>query len=292
MFFKTHIWLKKHWRLPCCFRTCLDTVFSQTLSKGKTRFLKDFEKIIELVRRVDSGYPRDLSRRQRKVDILCFRSVSFVFGCSRRAEMKEDNHIFRGKKSGRKIIFFSWGNLIFTFSKKYFSRQRKSNKKPMKKLMKIENFEISEIFRKNRKFEIFIFHWLFHRFLSQIFLVSKNIFFEKVKIKILHETILFFFQIFFSRKIWLSSFISARLEQPKTKITDRKHKMPTFFCLLDWAGTNSPYQLYSNRIERHRHLLIFGKFCDFPYFFRKNHKIFQKLEDGCAVLCDYHSLSV
>ena len=83
---------------------------------------------IELVRRVGSWKPRDLSRRQKKVGILCFRSVIFVFGCSRRAEMKEDNHIFREKKIWKKNNIFSWRILIFTFSKKYFSRPKNFEK--------------------------------------------------------------------------------------------------------------------------------------------------------------------
>ena len=39
-------------------------------------------------------------------DILCFRPVHFVFNTSRCVEMKVDDHIITGKKSGRKIIFF------------------------------------------------------------------------------------------------------------------------------------------------------------------------------------------
>ena len=90
--------------------------------------------------------------------ILCFRSVIFVFGCSRRAEMKEDNHIFREKKIWKKNNIFSWRILIVTFSKKYFPRPKISEKKSMKKSMKNTIFEISDLFRKNQKFEIFIFH--------------------------------------------------------------------------------------------------------------------------------------
>ena len=44
----------------------------------------------------------------------------------------------------------------------------------------------------------------------------------------------------------IRSLISARLEQPKTKPTVRKHKMSTFLCVLYSAGTNSPNRLYTN----------------------------------------------
>ena len=40
----------------------------------------------------------------------------------------------------------------------------------------LKKIKISENFRKNRNFEIFDFHWLFHRFFFELFLISKNIF--------------------------------------------------------------------------------------------------------------------
>ena len=45
----------------------------------------------------------------------------------------------------------------------------------MKKSMKIENFKISNFFRKNRNFEIFDFHWLFQRFFLNICLYLQYI---------------------------------------------------------------------------------------------------------------------
>ena len=42
----------------------------------------------------------------------------------------------------------------------------------------------------------------------------------------------------------IRSFISARLEQPKTNLTDRKHKMSLFFYVPNYTGTNSPGELY------------------------------------------------
>ena len=61
--------------------------------------------------------------------ILCFRSVIFVFGCSRRAEMKEDNHIFREKKIWKKNNNFHGEFLIFSFPKNIFRDKNKSRKK-------------------------------------------------------------------------------------------------------------------------------------------------------------------
>ena len=65
---------------------------------------------------------------------------------------------------------------------KYFSRSKNFRKKSMKKLMKIK---ILKIFRKNRNFGNFNFHWLFHRFFSDFFDLEKycSFFFHQKKIR-------------------------------------------------------------------------------------------------------------
>ena len=65
---------------------------------------------------------------------------------------------------------------------------------PMEKSMKIENFEIS-IFRKNQNFEIWNFHWLFHRifFENKFALFHEKLPFLKICISELRDRIPFKF---------------------------------------------------------------------------------------------------
>ena len=103
----------------------------------------------------------------------------------------------------------------------FFRYQKKSGGKSMKKSMKIKISKFREKKLKTSKFWIDCFSKFFW---SRIF---------SRKSKFLHEKQYYFLPDVFPRKMWLSSFISARLEQPKTKLTDRKHKMSTFLCLLE-----------------------------------------------------------
>ena len=127
-------------------------------------------------------------------------------GCWKHAQYKIDDHTFRGKHIWKKnIIFFvekfDFQNLGSKKKSKFLDQKnpKKSYEKSMKnrKFRNFENFEIS-------KFSIF--HWLFLRFFLENFLVEKfsKIFRTQIfKIKFLREKLIFFFQIFFHRKISL-----------------------------------------------------------------------------------------
>ena len=111
------------------------------------------------------------------MSILCFRLVIFVFGCSRRAEMKEDNHIFREKKIWKKIIFFHGEFWFLLFRKNIFRDQKRSRKNRWKSQwkMKISKFHF---FSKKSKFWNFHFSLTFSSDFFPDFLWSRKIFFD------------------------------------------------------------------------------------------------------------------
>ena len=59
-----------------------------------------------------------------------------------------------------------------------------------------------------------------------------------------------------------------------------------FLTRYGWVAFKNGLYKYQKQLmsERPNHLPSFGIFCDFLDFLKKNHKIFQNLEDGCAVL--------
>ena len=157
-----------------------------------------------------------------------------------------------GKKSRPKKIYFSWRKSIFkiwtenVLRKNIFRDQNVFQKKLPEKSIKNENSEID--FSRISKFSLFIDfskEKVLETFWSRkYFSILFREMFDLNFINFCMDFSLYQSEIF-------PGIQKSYLEVSKTKLTDRKHKMPTFLCLLERSlGFQEP-TLRTNSIHRY-----------------------------------------